>query len=170
MTTFNTIKAAFDPIREEAKQMFIDRANRKIDALRDEAGTIRRYNFRDYSKHAFASRFITWADNRMAPGCEGVVNTAWLEKNANDFANAQVDSFIAKLEGKIGHLTDCVLQLRGNGEFTIRGMQGDEQVVVDQQVVFKVSSKGTFFLQWPARIYVNGKFVSEKNFKAAQAA
>ncbi|ARB06103.1 hypothetical protein FDH38_gp049 [Dinoroseobacter phage vB_DshS-R5C] len=170
MTTFNNIKAAFDPIREEAKAMFLKRAHAKIDALRDEEGTIRGYHFRDYRIHAFASGYITWADNRVAPGCEGVVNVERLEKHAQDFADAQVDSFIAKLEGKIGHLTDCVLNLRGNGEFTIRGMQGDAQVVVDQQVVFKVSSKGTFFLQWPARIYVDGKFTPEKKFKEMQAA
>jgi len=165
MTNFSTIKAAFDPIRAEAKQCFIDRVNSKIDALRDDEGTIRRYHFKDYSKHALASRFITWEDNRMAPGAAGVVNSEWLEKNAQQFADDQVESFIAKLEGKIGHLTDVSLQMLGNAAFTIRGMHGDEQVTVEQQVVFKTSSKGTFFLQWPARIYVNGKFTSEKEFK-----
>ena len=166
MTTFNSIKAAFDPIRADAKKMFLDRAHRKADALRDEEGTLRRYHFRDYQKHRFITSYIRWADNRMAPGAAGELNVERLEKHAQDFADAQVDSFIAKLEGKIGHLTDVSLTLRNNGEFTIRGMQGDDEVRVNQQVVFKVSNRGTFFLQWPARIYVNGKFMSEKDFKA----
>lgn len=165
MTNFSSIKAAFDPIRAEAKQWFIDRVNSKIDALRDDEGTIRRYHFKDYQKHALASRFIKWENNRMAPGAVGVVNSEWLEKNAQQFADDQVESFIVKLEGKIGHLTDVSLQMLGNAAFTIHGKHGDEQVTVEQQVVFKTSSKGTFFLQWPARIYVNGKFISEKEFK-----
>lgn len=166
MTNFDSIKAAFDPIREDAKQMFLDRAHRKADALRDEEGTLRRYNFREYSKHRFISGYIRWADNRLTPGAAGELNVERLEKHAQDFADAQVDSFIAKLEAKIGHLTDVSLQLRGNGEFTISGFQGEDLVAVNQQVVFKVSSKGTFYLQWPARIYVNGQFMSEKAFKA----
>ena len=169
MTNFASIKAAFDPIRTEAKEMFLRRAHRKADKLRDEEGTLRRYHFRDYREHAFISSCITWADNRMAPGAAGELNLERLDKHAQDFADAQVDSFIHKLESKIGHLTDVSLVLRGNGEFTIWGMQGDARVKVDQQVVFKVSSKGTFFLQWPARIYVDGKFTPEAKFKLLAA-
>lgn len=165
MTTFSTIKAAFDPIRAEAKQFFIDRVHAKIDLLRDEDGTIRRYHFRDYRKHALAARFIKWENDRMAAGAAGEVNTSWLDKNAQQFADEQVDSFIVKLEGKIGHLTDVSLHMTGNGGFVIRGMHGDNAVRVEQQVVFKTSSQGNFFMQWPARIYVNGKFTPEKEFK-----
>jgi hypothetical protein len=165
MTNFSSITAAFDPIRAEAKQFFIDRVYSEIDALRDEEGTIRCFSFRDYSKHSLAARFITWENDHMAPGAAGVVNTKWLDKNAQDFANDQVDSFIVKIEGKIGHLTAVTLELHGNGTFTIQGMHGSEQVCVEQQVVLKTSSKGTFFLQWPARIYVNGTFTPEAKFK-----
>lgn len=169
MTTFNSIKASFDPIREMAKADFIARVHRKIDVLRDDEGTIRRYGPREFSTHRLAAEFITWADNRMARGTAGVVNEERLDRIAQQFADAQVDGFIYKLEAKIGHLENVVLSLGNNREFVITGTHNGMHVRVDQQCVFKVSSKGTFFLQWPARIYVDGKFTPEKAFKALAA-
>lgn len=95
------------------------------------------------------------------------ISKAALERRATDYADASVDGFTAKLERKLGDLTDVELKYvsAGRGEFVITGKLGDRKVRVEQNVTFNVSPKGTLFNQWPARIYVDGKFTSEAAFK-----
>ena len=94
-----------------------------------------------------------------------------VEKFAQQNAEDQVASFTAKLIAKLGDLTDVKLvriDLR-SFEFTIVGKLDGAHVRVEQQVVFKTSIKGNHFCQWPARIYVDGKFTSEAAFKKLAA-
>jgi len=99
------------------------------------------------------------------------LDEARLEKFSTEHAEGQIASFTMKLNKKLVDLTDVKLTSIdcGRFEFTISGKLGDRKVFVEQQVVFKVSNKGTPFCQWPARIYVDGKFTSEAAFKKLAA-
>lgn len=88
-----------------------------------------------------------------------------ITSKATQYAQYQVDSFKAKLEAKLVDLTD-VSDLRINGlNFTFNGKLGERKVHVEQTTVLKCSNKGTLFNQWPCRIYLDGKFISEAAFK-----
>ena len=94
------------------------------------------------------------------------VDVEALQKDGDKYAEVTIQSFVAKLTRKLAPLTDVeVLWAKGSGQFTITGKLGNRQVTVHQDRVFKISSKGTPFHQWPARIYVEGKFTTEAAFK-----
>lgn len=168
MNAITQIAEAFDPIADVAAAGYERRVREAFEAFRDENGEVRRPG-RAHPKAATFGRCARYV--RSAPGFYGrttdplIIADDFLAKEAAQFGKDQVAGFVAKLEGKIGDLTDVSLTMRNNGEFTILGKIGDRLVRVEQIVVFKVSSTGQFFLQWPARIYVNGQFTPEKKFK-----
>lgn len=97
------------------------------------------------------------------------VDHARIERKATEYATFQVDSFKAKLEAKLVDLTD-VRDLNISGvNFTFNGNLGEHKVHVEQTTILKCSEKGTLFNQWPCRIYLNGKFISEAAFKKLAA-
>lgn len=105
----------------------------------------------------------------LASGDE--LNTEHLKKRSEQYAKDQVAGFTAKLVKKLKDLDDVTFaRLHGGGSFTIRGALGGRRVMVDQRCIINFSVKGTPFHQWPALIYVEGKRVSEKEFKELSAA
>ena len=49
---------------------------------------------------------------------------------------------------------------------TVRKAGIAEDIQILQQIVWKTSTRGTWFAQFPARIYVGTKFTPEAAFKA----
>lgn len=118
---------------------------------------------RSFIKHADDSRF-----DSPAVG----INTDRLAKSATQYADEQVDGMTAKLNRKLGDLAEVTVPTLDTSrvEFVILGLlhsgtPGARIVRCEQSRVMNVSPKGNPFHQWPARIYVDGKFTSEKQFK-----
>ena len=85
---------------------------------------------------------------RMSPqGCARFV------KNSQEDASAQYDSFIAKLEAKIGEVTSATLtgeHVWGHSILTVIKMDGSVERWKTQMIV-NVSVLGKLFNQWPSR-------------------
>ena len=97
------------------------------------------------------------------------INYEKIKTESVRYAQSQVDAFKFKLNQKLADLTD-IEDLRISGsDFRFVGLLGDKEVLVEQTTVLKCSNKGTLFNQWPCRIYVNGKFMSEAAFKKLSA-
>jgi hypothetical protein len=93
------------------------------------------------------------------------INHDQIEKSSIQYAQDQVDAFKVKLEKKLVDLTD-IHNLHISGlNFSFQGILGDTRVRVEQTTVLKCSKNGKLFNQWPCRIYVNGKMMSEAAFK-----
>jgi hypothetical protein len=103
------------------------------------------------------------------PSAPKRLRTDKLAVDAIDYAQAQIAAFVAKLVRKLEGLDVAEVVNQRGLTFVIRGTLNGHQVMVEQQQVFKVSNKGTPFNQWPARIYVDGKFTPEAKFKEAVA-
>jgi len=85
---------------------------------------------------------------------------------AANYAADIVEAVVAKAEAKLGLLADAkVISANGNG-FTIVGTKDGRAVRIEQERIVNVSVKGLLFNQWPARIYVDGKFTSAAKFAA----
>lgn len=171
MSRFETIALAFEPIAKEAAEWYYNRIIRIFDLLADEHGILHhRKEFKDpydplYHQRKLLTRYLVDAEESHSVRAPKVLDKDRLRHSADQFGRDQVDSFIAKLTKKIGKLTDVNLSWGSeSGSFMIKGKLNEHEVMVKQQVVFKYSSKGNFFLQWPARIYVDGKFIPEKEF------
>lgn len=106
------------------------------------------------------------------PVCtDHAINVVKLEKAANDYAAATVKAWAAKVERKVAGIEGvCVTHMSMDGcRFSIAGTKGGKAVRIEQETILKVSSKGLPFNQFPARIWVDGKFVPEARFEAATA-
>jgi hypothetical protein len=98
------------------------------------------------------------------------------EAKLDQWSHAQADAiataWTAKIETKIGGVENARIETAAVDliSFTIRGTLNGHDITLHQEPVLKASSKGTLFYQFPARIYVDGKFVPEAQFDAAVSA
>jgi hypothetical protein len=90
-----------------------------------------------------------------------------LNKHAKELGESSVLGFVAKLIGKLGNITLRDLDFSGGADFTIRADINGHTVRVDQKTIYKVSSGNTLFCQFPARIYVDGKFTPAAEFQTS---
>lgn len=95
------------------------------------------------------------------------LDRARLQKHADDYAEGQVQQFVVKLTQKLGDLTDVRISWADVHGFQcgITGKLRGHDVRVEQSRKFVVNQQGTAFHQWPALIYVDGKFTTEAAFK-----
>jgi hypothetical protein len=121
----------------------------------------------------FARTFRALVSPVLAPrhrmGDECAIDEMKLNKAANDYAEAAVAEWLSKIEGKLGNLENTTVQSFGGCRYTIFGTRAGKKVTIEQDVIVKSSTKGLLFNQFPARIYVDGKFTSETKYKAAFA-
>ncbi len=99
------------------------------------------------------------------PGGALSIDAVALDRAAAAYARAQVQGFTAKLSRKLCDLDNVAIQKLDGTTFAITGEIGGRFVRVEQTQVLKSSSKGKPFHQWPARIWVDGKFMPEAAFK-----
>jgi hypothetical protein len=96
------------------------------------------------------------------------INMAKVEAAAQAEAEATCLAWYKKLVGKLGAVESATLHYSGVGSYclTVTKAGCADSIRIEQQIVYKVSSRGGWFAQFPARIYVGGKFTPEKQFKA----
>ena len=70
-----------------------------------------------------------------------------------------------KTNEKLGGVADVTVSDHRDGVLSVTGMLGGKVVLLSQQRILKRSPKGLLFHQFPARIYVDGKFTTEAAFK-----
>ena len=127
------------------------------------------YNSHDVRTYrGSVQHLITWTN--VERGClskdsEATLDPVKLAAAANRYADETVELWIGKIQGKVGGLTDAEIKRLARVSYCITGKRGDRKVLIHQSCIVNVSSKGTVFNQFPARIYVDGKFTSEANYK-----
>ncbi len=171
MTNITNIQSEFDQFIPVLKADYVRRHNNLFDYFEKTHGavnTLSRSNA-DFCDLVFQRELIPFASPEVPgpfkPGTPLKRNADRIEKDAQENAEQNVASFVAKLQSKLGDLDNVEIANINGAEFTIFGTLGEHKVAVEQRIVFKVSSRGTAFHQFPARIYVDGKFTSEANFK-----
>ena len=96
-----------------------------------------------------------------------VLNQAAVDKEAPKWAQEIATLWADKLEGKLGKDATGVECTRlSNTDYTFVAERQGRKLVVQQQRVYKVSSRGMPFYQVPARMYVDGQFLPEAKVKA----
>ena len=149
-----TIRPALEAFAPELAAQFTRFATRRIECLIEQFGLGLKgiANSRQYSSYeAVAGLF-----NRQT----GEINAAYIAADAAAYAAATIEAWAAKIDQKVGDLTGAEVQALDGARFRITGTKGDCRVVIEQDRIINVSPKGTLFNQFPARIYVDGKFKS----------
>lgn len=98
------------------------------------------------------------------------LSQARLEENAKLYAQQTIESLQDKIVSKIGSVESIEIKRLNGCTFYINGVMNGQTFCLEQTIIVKCSSKGLVFNQFPARIYLNGKFISEAAFKKLQAA
>lgn len=174
MTDLAAALAAFAP-------QIADRYASQVRAML--AGFVRRHgeNLRGIAN---TSDYRAWA-NVVRPVCKTIggntvagrqtaptyaIDDDKLSQAAAAYAEATVTEWQGKIEAKLGELEGAtVLRMNGVG-FVIKGSRAGRAVAIEQQMIVKASTKGLLFNQFPARIYVSGKFTPEAAYKRMFAA
>lgn len=94
-----------------------------------------------------------------------IIDEGRLEKNSQEYAEGTAYQWYGKMVSKLGSLDSVDIKYMQGGNLILTGNRGSIEIRIDQQRIFKTSSLGTPFHQWPARIYVNGKFTTEREYK-----
>ena len=100
------------------------------------------------------------------------INAEEVEAAAQAEAESTLLMWHKKLLGKLGAVESCEIVRRGNYTYniTVRKAGVADEIRIEQQIVWKTASRThTWFAQFPARIYVGGKFTPEAKFKSLVA-
>jgi hypothetical protein len=77
------------------------------------------------------------------------------------YADDMMDIWADKITAKIAELDAAEVHDLGGVSFCITGTRHGEAVRIEQRMILSVSSKGKLFNQYPLRIYLRGKLISE---------
>jgi hypothetical protein len=93
------------------------------------------------------------------------IDEAKLAKVADEYGRNLVLAWYAKIMAKTEGLANVEIAYVSGTGYVIKGEKAGRKVSIEQSMIMNVSSRGTLFNQFPARIYVDGKFTSEAKFK-----
>lgn len=95
-----------------------------------------------------------------------VINEVDLAKVAAKWAEAAALEWYGKIVSKLGEVESIVEHAApSRSDLRLSGVKAGREFRLEQQRIMKSSPKGRVFNQFPARLYVDGKFVSEAAFK-----
>lgn len=97
------------------------------------------------------------------------LNPAAVAAYAEQYAVEVVESWETKIAEKMGELEGATVFNVSACNFHICGLRFGKAVRIEQDMIVNVSSKGKLFNQFPARIYVEGKFTSAAKYKKLAA-
>ena len=91
-----------------------------------------------------------------------VMDEELLLRKAKAYGEEAALDWFRKTDAKLGDVTEIeVPHSRSGGHMVVTGKRVDRAIRLEQQRILKSSPKGKLFHQFPARIYVDGKFTPE---------
>jgi hypothetical protein len=157
MTNLN---AALEALRPELAAIYYRQVRGAFDRIVADLGADLKNVYNDWT-HARTFRSL------VAPVLtDKKIDEAKLAKMAALYAEAATLEWKAKIEAKLGDLENVQIRRFHGCNFLIGGLRAGRQVSIDQNIIVKSSTKGLLFNQFPARIYVDGKFTPEKKYHA----
>ena len=103
-------------------------------------------------------------DEKGKRGMTYTLNNDRVKQYAALYGESATGEIIAKIGYKVGELDDGKVHHISGARFSINGKSGAHLVNINQEMIVNVSVKGRLFNQFPARIYVDGKFMSAADF------
>ena len=165
---------AFKPLADRIEARITSRIETSFAKWVEESGGVyKHYRYNDTSREAkyflAVRRYVRGETGSCRTGEKMILASDVLAKEAKQIAEDSVLGFVAKLISKVGDLKMTDLQFRGGADFTIRADANGHDVCIEQQTVYKMTQSWALYCQFPARIYVDGKFTPAAKFKEAVA-
>ena len=122
--------------------------------------------FGDNFKGIYNSELGTYFNNFMKPMLTNkVLDTIKVRVKAVEYADATVITWLNKIKSKLEQLDYANVYNLDQYSFSITGKRQGYNISITQDMIINVSVKGKLFNQFPARIYVDGKSMSEAKYK-----
>lgn len=93
------------------------------------------------------------------------INHALADAPAQQYADLTIDAWHDKITHKLSDLQNTRVHRVDGDRFMISGERDGKKILIEQDMIINHSSNGLLFNQFPARIYVDGKFQSEEAYK-----
>ncbi|MCK5641742.1 MAG: hypothetical protein KAJ19_13150 [Gammaproteobacteria bacterium] len=175
------VNKALDKFKPEYRKNYIDQITHLFNSMVLEHGTFLSYR-KLIDDHRYSGSYQqlvrpvldiidekgekvgSWSPSNEE-GLHHVINVEKLAERAEAYAQGVVDTWKKKIADKLEKLEEVEVKFLNGGDLSIRGTRAGRVVRIEQQTVFKVSRNGLLFNQFPARIYVDGKFYPETKYK-----
>jgi uncharacterized protein YfiM (DUF2279 family) len=108
--------------------------------------------------------YVQPADRFSGQQATYIIDEEHLAAAGKKYGEQAALNWFRKTNEKLGDVSDIEMGKPGE-TMQVTAMRDSQKIVLDQQRVFKYSSKGKPFHQFPARIYVDKKFHSEAAYK-----
>jgi hypothetical protein len=170
-SAFEAFKPLADRIEDTIMRQIVNIFAKWVEAS---GGVYKYYRYEDVSFEAQDFRVISKyikpvSGEVLARGTEVKLDVERVAKIAKQIGEDSVLGFVAKLTDKVGDIKMTQLNFHGGADFSIHGHVNGHDIRIDQQTVYKMSTRWVHYCQFPARIYVDGKFTPASKFKEAVA-
>lgn len=166
------LKAALDEYKPNIEDRYKDYVRGVLEDLKKWfgpklSGVANSKHYSVYSDVARNFKLVQEDERDYRPSAKGeyFVDEERLNRNAAQYAEQTIESWLGKIQSKMGDLSDAKVHRLNDMRFEIEGTKNGRSVRIDQDMIINQSSKGKLFNQFPARIYVDGKFFSEAKYK-----
>lgn len=159
------ITAALTAIRPQIAGRYVRMVRAEYDAMVEALGPELKgvYNSWEYAR-SFRALVAPVLRSSSALDGSSTIDEDRLANLALAYATTATLKWEEKITAKLGDLKDVVIKHFHGCNFLISGTRNGHFVAIDQDVILKRSVRGLLFNQFPARIYVDGKFTSEKKY------
>lgn len=99
-------------------------------------------------------------------GNEAVINGEKLALAATKYADHVAEAMGVKIMSKAGELDSAKIAYIDGMRFKLTGVKNGHSIRIEQSVVLKRSPLGRLFNQFPALVYIDGKFTPEHAYKS----
>jgi len=156
MTT--EVRAALEAYGPQLEARFVSLVTAQIERLVAQFGSELR-GIANSGQYKAYSAIAPYYDRATAS-----VRSLRLAEGAREYAFATTQTWVDKIEAKVGQLESAKVAALSGCSFLITGQKAGRSVRIEQDMIVNVSPKGTLFNQFPARIYVDGKFTPAAAF------
>jgi hypothetical protein len=162
------LTAALEALRPQLAEIYANQVRRLFGYIVEKHGVTLNgvYNSSEFARsyRNLVAPCVTRLGDRVNSEC--ILDEGKLAARAADYAQAATLEWKAKIEAKLGDLENVQIRRFHGCNFLIGGLRAGRQVAIEQNIIVKSSTKGLLFNQFPARIYVDGKFTPEKKYHA----
>ena len=165
----NAIEQALNEIKPELAARFVRNIQYSFDEMVNKLGPTLKGIAND-SQFARCYRMMVAPYVRLDAASKiRTLDVVAVEAAGAVYADNAAAEWLYKINEKLGELTAATVLRLSGAAFIIVGTKGADTIKIKQICILKQSSTGILFNQFPARIYRNGKFISEAAYKKLAA-
>lgn len=166
MNNTNELRPSLETLRPSLEAHYVEYYTKIVNRLLGDNGLIDSREIVYYNVGLIYSMTKKLDENNSRMSAPREVDMERIERGASAYATSVIDSFVAKIESKLGALESSkVISGRGDFEFYVEGVKDGKNVSIKQTLRQNWSSQGVPFDQFPALCYIDGKRIKASEFK-----